>query len=505
MKDKILIYFPDTGGYNLTPPYEVLFQLNALVKFKEKIIIIDARYNSDEKQIKVLLENTAIVIISTIIKYTSITINFQVKDGILFSERVAEAGVPVIWTGMAACLLDENIKRSCCNDIILKSTYEGDLIKIINKTLNVSESKQLASITNNVNNQKILRPSSFEDFGDFSFKNINVSNYIHNNTFDYIASTGCINSCSFCSVPAIYKQHWTHNKVEHIVTHLKDILTNNENIKVIHFRDDNFTINKSFIFSLFEKLDSEKIKFLWSCQTSVNVLRTYKDEELVRLYNYGCRNISLGIESGDDFILEKTTKSKTSKIKAIELINRLKDSGITISVTSIISFHYNQGRDYIKTLRFLMKLKLLHPQLSMYCTVFQPIPGTEIFKEIFNDQKYSLELLENNTWTSKQRKAKLKKYESFYFIFDNKNFYKQLPTKYASKLKLINIFFSPLIKLRFRLGVTGFLWEYALTSWIIKKVKNEYGIKTDSTLSDVGIRHLTSNYEYGFKRGSKKT
>ena len=30
MKNKILIYFPDTGGYNFTPPYEALFIAKSL-------------------------------------------------------------------------------------------------------------------------------------------------------------------------------------------------------------------------------------------------------------------------------------------------------------------------------------------------------------------------------------------------------------------------------------------------------------------------------------------
>lgn len=145
-----------------------------------------------------------------------------------------------------------------------------------------------------------------------------------------------------------------------------------------------------------------------------------------------------------------------------------------------------------------MKLKLLYPQLSMYCTVFQPIPGTEIFNEIFKNKNYSLEPLANNTWTSKRKKRILKKYESFYFVFDNKNFYKQLPKELSKKIKPINRFFSPLIKLRFRLAFIGFLWEYALLKNKLSTIKLKFGINTDTSLSEIGIRHLTSNFDYGY-------
>lgn len=499
MKNTVLIYFPDTRGHNFTPPYEVLFQVRALEHFKDRIKILDARIDNNEVEIENLLKNTSIIIISTLIKYTSITISFQLKDGISLSKRASELSTPVIWTGMAACLLEKNIKECCPNDLILKSNYEGYLYEIITAFFNSKELIGLSEIFADINiKTNFLKTNSFDEFGDFSFDTINEKKYIHNNTIDYVATTGCINSCSFCSVPAIYRRQWTHNKTENIIKHIKYLLSNHNNINVIHFRDDNFPINKSFIFDLFKRLKDEELNFVWSCQTSVNVLRTYTDKELQMLFDYGCRNISLGVESGDDFILQKVTKFKTNKTAAIHLIEKILNYNISVSVTSIISFHYNKGRDFNKTLRYLMRLKLLYPQLSMYCTVFQPIPGTEIFNELFKDGNYSLNPLENNTWTSQQKKNKLKKFEDFYFIFNDKYFYKKVHSNMRKDIKLINKIFAPFIKLRFHLQCTSFLWEYALISTKLKKIKTKHKINQDTSMSDIGIRHLNSNYNYGF-------
>ncbi len=386
--NKILIYFPNTEEYNFTPPYESLFQIKALEDFADKIIFIDARKSNDNNFIKQALSDVSIVIISTLIKYTSITISFQLKDGIKFSKLAESFSLPVIWTGMAAYLLENNIKAFCTNDLFLKTNYEGSLKNIIFKLSKSDNNSDLQKWVEEENKHCFLPSKSFEDFGNFDFKSIKTKDYIHHSTFDYIISTGCINSCSFCSVPAIYKQKWDHNKIENIINHLKEIISENKEIKTIHFRDDNFLIKKSFVFKLFHELQKENINFLWSCQTSVNILLRFKDEEIQQLYKYGCRNISFGVESGDKFILQKVTKSKTNKLQAIELIKTLTKHNLSVSITSIISFQYNKGRDFNKTLRFLMKLKLLYPQLSMYCTVFQPIPGTEIFNEIFKNKNY---------------------------------------------------------------------------------------------------------------------
>ena len=111
MLNKILIYFPDTKGYNFTPPYESLFQIKALEDFADKIIFIDARKSNDNNFIKQALSDVSIVIISTLIKYTSITISFQLKDGIKFSKLAESFSLPVIWTGMAAYLLKIILKH----------------------------------------------------------------------------------------------------------------------------------------------------------------------------------------------------------------------------------------------------------------------------------------------------------------------------------------------------------------------------------------------------------
>ncbi|HPX75219.1 MAG TPA: radical SAM protein [Bacteroidales bacterium] len=503
MLNKILIYFPNTEEYNFTPPYESLFQIKALENFADNIIFIDARKNKDENYLKRILNDTSLIIITTLIKYTSITINFQLKDGIKLSNLAEKYTIPVIWTGMAALLLEKNIKEFCKNDLLLKTNYEGSLNNIISKLIKSENNAELQNLIDKENKNFYLPNSSFEEFGNFDFKQINTKDYIHNSTFDYIASTGCINSCSFCSVPVIYKQKWSYNKIENIIKHLKQIVLENEEIKTIHFRDDNFLVKKSFVFELFNKLHEENIVFLWSCQTSVNILHTYTNDEIQLLYKSGCRNISFGVESGDEFILKKVTKSKTNKTKTIEIFKKLIKNNISASITSIISFPYNKGRDFNKTLRFLMKLKLLYPQLSMYCTVFQPIPGTEIFNDIYKNKNYSLAPLANNTWTSKRKKSILKKYESFYFVFDNPDFYKQLSIELSKKIKPINKFFSPLIKLRFRIGYINCLWEFALSKKKMSKIKSKFGINTETSLSEIGIRHLTSNFNYGYSNKLK--
>lgn len=507
MKNKILLYFPDTGGYNFTPPYELLFQANAIKNSQFELIFADSRKDEIYQIFDLHKEELLLLIVSTLIKYTSITITPQYIDGLKIAEYAKNnCGVLTLWTGLAATIQTDNIINKEYNDFVLKGISENklnDIIDCIKHEKSFSTIKSLVYKKDGlvIKNDNDKYFNSLNDYGNFDLSCIDLKPYIHNNTLDYIASTGCINECSFCSVPYIYKRHWNHNSIQNIISHLEHIFDHYPEIKIIHFRDDNFLVNKTFVFELFRKLEEKKIYFIWSAQTSVNVLKKYSDEELKELKSRGCNNISIGVESGDNYILEKVTKLKTTKTASKEQIKRLIKSDITVSVTSIISFPYNNGRDFNITLKFLMKLKLLYPSLSMYCTILQPIPETEIFNELINSSvPISDVLLKNNTWTNELKKSKLKKFENFYFIFDRKDFYNSLPEGIGKDLKLINKFFSPIIRFRFWLGITCLLWEYEITKKLIHKIKTKHGINTNSNLTDIGIRHLTSNYNFGFRK-----
>ena len=81
---------------------------------------------------------------------------------------------------------------------------------------------------------------------------------------------------------------------------------------------------------------------------------------------------------------------------------------------------------------------------------------------------------------------------------DDPVFYKKLPPEIAKKLKFLNKFLYPFIRMRFYMGVTNFLWEYAITSKHLKKIQKDIGKPEDNDMSLLGIRHHNTNYNFGY-------
>ncbi len=507
--DTILIYFPDTKNYNSVLSYELVYQEAAIRHKNRNIILIDGRY---EKNIeKIVLENKIkLFIVSTLIKFTSIAVNFQIEDGLQKTKQIKNiSDIPVLWTGLIPTVIPNDLLNNNDIDYILTGQSDHVLNKFADGIINNNLDNSIKGLGyKDPNNELYINKNdSIPDeinVTNLDYNKINFSKYIHNNTIDYLASTGCPNNCSFCSVPIVYNRKWRHKSVERIINDIKNFIRYAPNIKNIHFRDDNFMGNKKFVIEIANEFIKNNLNIRWSAQTSVNLLKVFSTDELKLLKKSGCSNISFGIESGDLYILDKITKQKTSITESLEVLKALSIAGISPSVTSIISFPFNNNRDVKKTLKLLMKIKLIYPNLSMYSTFWVPIPKTELFNNIKEKLDYNngIEYLirhKATPWTSEYTIKKIKLFEEYYFSFSDPLFYKKVPKKLSKKIHIINIFIYPLIRLRFKIRCTSFLFDGLIILKYIKYIKKKYCIQEDELIANAGVRHLTSNQNFGYK------
>ena len=109
-------------------------------------------------------------------------------------------------------------------------------------------------------------------------------------------------------------------------------------------------------------------------------------DELKQLKEAGLSRIHMGMESGDDVVLEKVKKGVTSD-QIIEAGQRVKESGIELSEYYMVGLG-GAERSEEHALESARVLNAINPTfLRMRTTV--PIPGTELFKE-FEEKSWEL-------------------------------------------------------------------------------------------------------------------
>lgn len=203
-----------------------------------------------------------------------------------------------------------------------------------------------------------------------------------------VTSRGCPNSCTFCDRSVFGNRVRVHSP-EYVLQMVK-ILCLQYGIKHILFDDDTMTVQKIRLKKICRLFIKEKLDLTWTCLARVDSV----DREVLKLMKLaGCWQILFGIESGDQMILDKLKKGITLD-KARKALALTQKSGIKTKGFFILGTPHETRITAQKTLDFIKSA----PLDDFHMTFFAPFPGTEIYRNIDNKDKYK-ELWNNmNEW-----------------------------------------------------------------------------------------------------------
>jgi radical SAM superfamily enzyme YgiQ (UPF0313 family) len=142
-------------------------------------------------------------------------------------------------------------------------------------------------------------------------------------------------------------------------------------IREFSFEDDTFITFKKRLIELCERLISLKLDISWSCLGRVNHVSA---ENLSLMRRAGCWQISFGIESGSQDVLNLVNKGMT--LDQVRTAVRLsKNAGIKVKGFFIIG-HPGETAD---TLRMTRDFALELPLNDISVSLMTPFPGSELY------------------------------------------------------------------------------------------------------------------------------
>jgi anaerobic magnesium-protoporphyrin IX monomethyl ester cyclase len=196
-----------------------------------------------------------------------------------------------------------------------------------------------------------------------------------------IASRGCPGNCIFCSSPALYHRKVRFRSSTNVISEINDV-TKRYGIKTFHFYDDCFTVRRKWVIDFCKGVLEANLEIEWCCLAKINHL----DRDLLQIMKKaGCTVIELGIESGDQRILDLVRKGIS-----IEQINRVVEMVLKTGITPQFLFMRGNigetpeslNKTYEMAIKFMVSAKL--HGLKHSTVIFQnaiPYPGSE-FNEI---------------------------------------------------------------------------------------------------------------------------
>ncbi|MBN2137993.1 MAG: cobalamin-dependent protein [Sedimentisphaerales bacterium] len=185
-----------------------------------------------------------------------------------------------------------------------------------------------------------------------------------------VTSRGCFGQCIFCNSKLIHGglRCFSADYVLRMIRYL----IKNHGIRDISIYDDNFVFFQDRVRKICKAILDEKLDITWSCYSRVD----QGNLELFQLMKKaGCWQISYGIESGSQRILDLIKKNVT--LQQIEkTVVETKKAGLRTRGFFIIG-HFTETRESIlETIKFMKKM----PLDDFHFTTFTPLPGTAAYE-----------------------------------------------------------------------------------------------------------------------------
>lgn len=206
-------------------------------------------------------------------------------------------------------------------------------------------------------------------------KHLKVENYFYSITrypeITIVTGRGCPHHCKYCVYPQTMFGHmFRHRSPENVVEEFRYIKENFPQVKEIFIEDDTFTVNRKYCQDVCKLLIKEGIRMTWTANSRADI-----DYETLRLMKKaGCRLLCIGVESGNQRILDNINKRlKLQQVQ--EFMKNARKTKILIHACFMVGNPGETKQTMKETLEFAKKLR---PDTAQFFPLMV-YPGTEAY------------------------------------------------------------------------------------------------------------------------------
>lgn len=178
-------------------------------------------------------------------------------------------------------------------------------------------------------------------------------------------SRGCPYNCTFCS--KIADNSFRTISISQIVEEIEEV--KKLGFDNVVFGDDNIAARPSHLKAVLKAVAPLDITFRLNMDS-----RHIKKDMLKLAKEAGCIEISMGIESGSQVMLNGMNKQTTVE-QNVKAIKKIKDVGITTKAYFMVNFPRETDKTVRETIKFIREVQ---PDKS-FLSAFAPLPGSHVF------------------------------------------------------------------------------------------------------------------------------
>jgi len=213
---------------------------------------------------------------------------------------------------------------------------------------------------------------------------IDIHKYINPDTERFIAisSYSCVGNCTFCQVSPRRKLIFLPlEKVKKDIDNLMELYPWKE---AVWFDSTIFTKPERALF-IARLMKSHNLR--WICDSRADEICRIDKNLLDEIVNSGLTQITVGLESGSQRVVDKMNKGKNhldSYRKCAEIMSQY---NITLASGVIFGTPGETPEDIIQTIAYIKEIQAINPKFRISTTFYRPLPGT-IMADMCRDYGY---------------------------------------------------------------------------------------------------------------------
>lgn len=211
----------------------------------------------------------------------------------------------------------------------------------------------------------------FPAYDLLDFQNYSSLSNIKSPFVTMIRSRGCPFRCIFCGVESIFTRRYRCQSPQRSMDEIL-YLVEHFGVREILFKDSEFLIIRNNVKELCRLLIEKNLDLVWSCSARVDRI----DKEIATLMKRaGCRQITFGIESGSQEMLDALKKDFTVE-QVINAVNTVREQKISCVGGFIIGAPGENQKTLSETADLIKKLDFDYASFQ-FLTAF---PGSLLYK-----------------------------------------------------------------------------------------------------------------------------
>jgi radical SAM superfamily enzyme YgiQ (UPF0313 family) len=320
----------------------------------------------------------------------------QIENSIKVSNLVKEVNprILTVMGGPHVTLIPQEFLEEAKNvDIAVIGEGEYVMLEIVQAFEDREQLSQIQGIAYRQNEKVVVNPTrqlidNLDDLPYPAYNLVDMEQYLdpkkigyrsfQNRAISMITSRGCPFNCCFCAVHLHMGQKFRAHSAKYVLDHIQYVVDKFK-VKNIFFEDDNLTLDIKRFEEICDGIIERKIKIGW--ETPNGVRADCLDRDLLKkMKQSGANSIFVGVESGDQQVLDKVICKSLDLNRVVEFAKDAKQIGLKTGAFYIIGFPGETKENMQKTVDFALELKRKY-DVGMHLFMATPSYGTRLYEE----------------------------------------------------------------------------------------------------------------------------